>query len=441
MKLYSTRNRDHVVSFAEAVDTAMAPDGGLYMPCELPPLPPEFLEEWAKGSFQEIALNMARHLLNDEIPDDALEQIVREALNFPVPVQELDIDLSVLELFHGPTLAFKDFGARFMARVLAWLHRDDSREVTVLVATSGDTGGAVASGFAGVKGVRVVLLYPGGRVSPLQELQLTTPGENITTLKVDGTFDDCQRLVKQAFADRELAEKRTLTSANSINIARLLPQMFYYAAAWARVNVEDRAGGEDRPSGRGVVFVVPSGNFGNLTAGLMAAEMGIPVERFVMATNINDVVPDYFRTGTYRPRRAERTLSSAMDVGDPSNLARIRSLFDEDLEAMRRRIHTDSSTDEETREATREAFSQYRYVFDPHGAVGYGAARRFLDMKQTDGRAVVLATAHPAKFPEAMDEEMRSAVRVPEVLREIATRPKKMVPISADYEEFRSHLA
>jgi len=274
-----------------------------------------------------------------------------------------------------------------------------------------------------------VLLYPGGRVSPLQELQLTTAGGNITTLKVDGTFDDCQRLVKRAFADRELSRNRTLTSANSINIARLLPQMFYYTAAWGMVK------------DRGVVFVVPCGNFGNLTAGLMAADMGIPVERFVMATNINDVVPEYFRTGTYLPRRAERTLSSAMDVGDPSNLARIRSLFEDDLEAMRRRIYADSCTDNDTRDATREAFSRHQYVFDPHGAVGYRAARRFLEMKATQAKVVILATAHPAKFPEALDEEIRSQVDVPEVLREIARRPRRMTPVSADYEEFTSHLA
>jgi threonine synthase len=316
-----------------------------------------------------------------------------------------------------------------MARILAWLHRDDAREVTVLVATSGDTGGAVASGFADVQGVRVVLLYPGGRVSPLQELQLTTAGGNITTLKVDGTFDDCQRLVKMAFADGELRETRTLTSANSINVARLLPQMFYYASAWGMVK------------DRGAVFVVPSGNFGNLTAGLMASEMGIPAEHFVMVTNINDVVPEYFRTGIYRPRPAERTLSSAMDVGDPGNLARIRSLFDDDLDSMRRRISAARCTDEETREATREAYERHQYVFDPHGAVGYRAARRFLDTKKTNARTVILATAHPAKFPEALDKEMRSALQVPEILEEITKRPRRMTPLGADYEEFRSHLA
>jgi threonine synthase len=429
MKLYSTQNKDHVVTFAEAVDTAISPDGGLYMPCALPRLSSQFLEECAERPFQEIALGMARPLLADEIPQRSLEQIVYEALNFPLRVRHLDSDLSVLELFHGPTLAFKDFGARFMARVLGWLHREDSREVTVLVATSGDTGGAVASGFAGVEGVRVVLLYPGGRVSPIQELQLTTAGEDVTTLKVDGTFDDCQRLVKMAFADRELAGSRTLTSANSINIARLLPQMFYYAAAWGKVK------------DRGVVFIVPSGNFGNLTAGLMAAEMGIPVEQFVMATNINDVVPEYFRTGTYRPRPAEQTLSSAMDVGDPSNLARIESLFGQDLDSMRRRIHPESCTDQETRDATREAFGRHRYIFDPHGAVGYRAARRFLAKKPNEARAVVLATAHPAKFPEVLDEDMKRSLQVPEALKEIARRPQRMTPVSAEYEELRSHLA
>jgi len=430
MRLYSTQDRNHLATFAEAVDRGMAPDGGLYMPLTLPLLPPAFLEACKDKPFVEISTELARRMLEDDLPAPVLESIVTDAFSFPVPLRVLDENLTVLELFHGPTLAFKDFGARFMARVLSWLHRADSREIIILVATSGDTGSAVAHGFAAVEGVRVVLLYPAGRVSSLQELQLTTAGDNVTTLSVEGTFDDCQRLVKRAFADPEVRRGRTVTSANSINIARLLPQAFYFVSSWARA----------RQSGRDITFVVPSGNLGNLTAGLMASAMGMRAKHFVGATNINDVVTHYLRTGEYRRHRAVRTISNAMDVGDPSNLVRIRSFFQDDRELMNRVLTTRCSTDEETRSAAWEAFERYQYVFDPHGAIGYRAARHYLREQKGDTQCVVLATAHPAKFPEVLTEEMQTAVEVPEAIQKLRSRPRRVSSIGANYGELREVL-
>jgi threonine synthase len=430
MKLASTAERGHHATFAEAVDRGLAPDGGLYLPEEYPRLPERIFELSVSRSFAESSWEIVRRLLGEEIPEDALAEITSDAFNFPLPVRQLDERLSVLELFHGPTLAFKDVGARFMARVMAYFHREDDREIVILVATSGDTGGAVASGFAGVPGVRVVLLYPGDRVSPLQELQLTTGGDNITTLRVEGTFDDCQQLVKQAFRDPELTRGRTLTSANSINIARLLPQSFYFLTTW----------GQLRHGRRRIVFSIPSGNFGNVTAALMAREMGAVVEGIVAATNINDVFAEYLRTGTYRPRVASRTLSNAMDVGNPSNLVRVRSLFNDDLAAMRQVISTSSSTDEETLRVGREAFERYGYVFDPHGAVAYRAARLYLAGRSDETHAVILATAHPAKFPEALDREQREAAGYPAALRDLEDRPRRQVAIGRSYEELHSIL-
>jgi threonine synthase len=430
MMLFSTSDRNHRASFARAVDRGIAPDGGLYLPEHYPWFSPEFFAHTRRRSFAETAFDVARRFLSDEIPERVLGDIAADAFSFPVPLHRLDDRLSVLELFHGPTLAFKDIGARFMARVMRWLHRDDDRDIVVLVATSGDTGGAVASGFAGVAGVRVVLCYPGGRVSPLQELQLTTGGETTTTLRVEGTFDDCQRLVKQAFEDPELSRGRTLTSANSINIARLLPQTFYFVSTWGEVYQERRR----------TVFVIPSGNFGNLTAGLMARAMGVGAAEMVAAMNVNDVFAEYLQRGTYTPRMAIRTLSNAMDVGDPSNLARVRALFADDLTAMRRVISTRSFTDQETRDAVREAFQQYGYVFDPHGAVAYRAARAYLSGRGDDSQAVILATAHPAKFPEALEEDQRVAAGFPEALRDLERRPQRQKPINASYDELREIL-
>lgn len=431
MKFYSTVDRGIRSSFAEAVDRGLAPNGGLYLPEEYPRVAGDSIEQWSQHGFAGLSQELARRLLGDEIPEEPLTAIVSDAFDFPVPLRHLDEHLSVLELFHGPTLAFKDVGARFMARVMAWFHRGDNREIVVLVATSGDTGGAVASGFAGIDGIRVVLLYPGGRVSPLQELQLTTGGENITALRVEGSFDDCQHLVKRAFRDEDLRQGRTITSANSINIGRLLPQSFYFMTAWGLLRTEEPH----------LAFVIPSGNFGNLTAALMAREMGAAASHLVAATNINDVFGEYLRTGSYHPRPAARTLSNAMDVGDPSNLARIRAMFQDDLSALRGVVSSSSTTDQETLDAAREAFERYGYVFDPHGAVAYRSACRYLGERGGKGHAVVLATAHPAKFPEVMDHDQREAVGVPVALRDLERRPRRQMPIGTAYEELRAVLA
>ncbi|HEX9007129.1 MAG TPA: threonine synthase, partial [Bacteroidota bacterium] len=365
MKLYSTSDRGLTATFAEAVELGIAPDGGLFMPALIPPMPPALLDP--RHSFQEIAFEAALLLLGDEIPAAALRTIVETSLTFPVPVRLLADDLAILELFHGPTLAFKDFGARFMARTLSWLRRGSERETTVLVATSGDTGSAVAQGFHGVEGLAVILLYPSGRVSRIQELQLTTAGGTVTALEIDGTFDDCQRLVKQAFADQDLSRRKNLTSANSINIARLLPQAFYYLEAFVRLPHHDGP----------IVFSVPSGNLGNLTAGLIAWKMGLPVKRFIAATNVNDVLPRYLATGRFAPAPAVPTLSNAMDVGNPSNLVRIIDLFGGDLERMRGILSSVPHTDAETRAAITDLFQSHGYALDPHGAVGYLALRDY----------------------------------------------------------------
>jgi threonine synthase len=428
MTFYSTNDRNHVVGFAEAVDRGIAPDGGLYMPVEIPRFPPGMLDSPDLSGFEAAAFETARLLLRDTIPATALSGIIRDSFTFPVRLLALDERLSVLELFHGPTLAFKDFGARFMARVVAWLHRSDRREITILVATSGDTGGAVASGFSGVDGARVILLYPAGRVSPLQELQLTTGGDNITALRVEGGFDDCQRLVKQAFADSGIVGSAVVTSANSINIARLLPQMFYYVWAW----------GQARSAQKGVRFIVPSGNLGNLTAGLLARAMGLPVAGFVAATNVNSVFGEYLQTGVLRPRPSVHTISNAMDVGDPSNLARIRALFGDDPVSLRTVVDSASVTDDETRAAIRDAFRLHRYLFDPHGAVGYRVAGK--SGTAADGRRIVLATAHPAKFREALPPELRDAVAMPPQLRALEDRPRRSIQISVRYDDLRDVL-
>jgi threonine synthase len=430
MRLCSTLDRDHEASFLEAAARGIPPDGGLYMPPNLPLLPDRIRRGNDPLSFQEVAFDIAQVLIGGEIPDDTLRRIIGETMNFPVPVRRLDESLAVLELFHGPTLAFKDFGARFLARILAYHHHGSDRATTVLVATSGDTGSAVARGCAGIEGLRVVLLFPAGKVSRIQELQLTSGAPNLTALRVDGTFDDCQTMVKQAFADRDLTTRISLTSANSINIARLIPQIFYFVAAWREVRQHEP----------GVIFAVPSGNLGNLTAGVMAWKMGVPVKHFVAATNINAVLPEYLRTGTFRPRPAQPTLSNAMDVGNPNNISRLRMLFGEDLLAMRSIVASDSCTDDETRAAIAEAYHRYRYLFDPHGAVAYRVAQRFLSEHATRAVTMILATAHPAKFPEAYNDELLRSISVPEQLRNLTARPKRFTTLRARYDELKSIL-
>jgi threonine synthase len=436
MKYRSTSRQCPEVTFREAVLRGLAEDGGLYVPAEIPRLERNFFERLPQLSFPELCVEVARPYLDGEIGDDALRELVAEAMNFPVPLVSLSPPLAgasklhVLEMFHGPTLAFKDFGARFMARVMGHFVRGSGRELTVLVATSGDTGSAVAQGFFGVPGIRVVVLYPSGRVSEAQERQFTTLGGNITALEVAGAFDDCQRLVKQALADVELNEKLFLTSANSINIARLIPQTFYYFAAFAQL------GQAEVP----VVVSVPSGNFGNLTAGLYAKRTGLAASQFIAATNINDVVPEFLRSGTFRPRPSQQTLSSAMDVGNPSNFARLADLYENDIGAMRRDLWGCGFTDEETLRAMKSVQERFGYLADPHTAVGILGFETFLKQHSGPCQGIALATAHPAKFAEAVARATGVKPKLPERLAECLARPKKSQPLANSFEELKSFL-
>ena len=430
MKLRSISGLGKVVSFAEAVERGIAEDGGLYMPVRIPRFGGDFFASIVSLSFPEIAFRVAQLLLEREIPDADLRTIVENAMTFPAPLHDLDEQTALLELFHGPTLAFKDFGARYMARTMEYLHRNDSHEVTVLVATSGDTGSAVAHGFSNVQRIRVCLLYPSRRVSKIQEQQLTTLGGNTTALEVAGSFDDCQRLVKQAFADKDLAGRLNLTSANSINIARLVPQTFYYFNAYAR----------RREKSLPVVFSVPSGNLGNLTAGIMAWKMGLPAERFVAATNANDVFTRFLGTGEFRPSQSVATLSNAMDVGNPSNFVRIRHLFDGDVDAMRKILFSASFTDRQTRGCISHAYARSGYILDPHGAVGVLALNSFRRQEKRAVQGIVLETAHPAKFLDIYDEAIRQVISVPDRLRESLEKKKECVPISSKYEDLKEYL-
>lgn len=430
MRLISTTGKGPVVSFKQAVTTGIAPDGGLYLPVTIPTLPRETIDNFRRETFHGIAYTIARVLLDGEIPDAELRGIVERALPFTAPLRQLDDRTGILELFHGPTLAFKDFGARFMAQTLAYFRRDEIADRTILVATSGDTGSAVAQGFFNAEGIRIVLLYPGGRVSPTQELQLTTMGGNVTALEIEGTFDDCQRLAKAAFADKALSDRCNLTSANSINIARLLPQSFYYFEAYARV----------RGPGLPLVFSVPSGNLGNLTGGVLAWKMGLPVHRFIAATNANRVFTDYVGTGQFSPRKAVATLSNAMDVGNPSNLARLIVLFAGSVEALRAILDSYSVSDAETKETVERAHNTHGYILDPHGAVAYEALERWRRKHGNNVFGVVLETAHPAKFLETYDEKFKSMISVPERLATVLRRTKRSVKMRANFDELKSFL-
>lgn len=432
MRLYSTNSPDRLVDFGEAVLRSLPADNGLYMPEHIPAMEESFWHSWQEMDFQDMAYQVISTMLQGAIPEDELRHIVSEAFNFPAPVVALDEHRHVLELFHGPTLAFKDFGARFMARGMAWLTRDDEKTLTVLVATSGDTGGAVASAFHHVEGTRVIILYPSGKVSGLQEKQLTALGGNITALEVDGSFDDCQRMVKAAFLDPEISRVCNLTSANSINISRLIPQMLYYFEAARQLAIKGKAD---------PVFVIPSGNFGNLTALLLAMRMGLRVGHVVAATNMNDVVPEYLRTSQYNPRPSLATLSNAMDVGAPSNFVRMLELFGSDWKEMSTDISGYAYDDDLTRKAIREVHEKFGYVIDPHGAVGYLASEAWLDEHPND-TVVILETAHPAKFPETISEELGSEVlEIPQRLACLADEPKVSIPMAASPEALIAWLA
>ena len=429
MLYHSTHNPSFRVDLKEAILRSLPPDNGLYMPDSLPVLGEDFWQIWRHLSFSETGIAVADAFFGEDVPPQALVDIVEGTLTFDAPLVTLGPGDHVLELFHGPTLAFKDFGARFMARLMAWLTRGEDRLLTVLVATSGDTGGAVASAFHNVPGTRVVILYPKGKVSGLQEKQLTALGGNITALEIDGSFDECQTLVKSAFLDRDLSERLNLTSANSINLARLVPQSFYYIHAARQL-----------PEGVKPVFVVPSGNFGNLTAGLLATHLGLPVEHFVAATNRNDVVPEFLRSGAYSPRPSVATISNAMDVGAPSNFVRMQALFGGSWEAMKSMISGMSFTDDQTRAAIREVKSLYDYAIDPHGAVGWLAARNWRSTHPCSA-TVTLETAHPAKFPDVMEAELgQGVVEIPERLAVLAGREKVATPLPADQAVFREWL-
>ena len=424
MKLVSTSGQTSPVSFGEALFQGLAPDGGLFMPETLPLFSSQEIEALKGADAVRCGLAVARHLLGEELEDEVLQSAVRDALSFPLPLVPLGPRIHVLELFHGPTLAFKDVGARFMGSLMSRLRRSGP-PLTVMVATSGDTGGAVAHAFLGLPRTRVVVLFPEGQVSERQQRQFTTLGDQVLAVAVAGAFDDCQRLVKAMFRDSAARKALALTSANSINIGRLLPQIFYYFHAWAQLNARDP-----------LIFSVPSGNFGNLAAGLMARELGLPAAGFVVATNANDVVPEYLSTGRYRPRASVRTLSSAMDVGEPSNLARILALYDGDLGRLRGRLTPSSWSDGETREAMKRVFDRHGYILDPHTAVGWLALERALN-GNSEAHGVVLATAHPAKFGDIVEDAIGCHVLVPEPLAAGDERPSRFTRIAPDLAELR----
>ncbi|RSK23816.1 threonine synthase [Hymenobacter metallilatus] len=428
MHYYSLNRQSEPVDFRTAAVAGQAPDGGLYFPETIPRFPAGFLEQLPRLSSAEIALTVLRPYVGTSIPEPELARICAETVNFPLPVVPITERISALELFHGPTLAFKDVGARFMSRCLGHFSRHETRPVTVLVATSGDTGGAVASGFLGVPGVEVVILYPSGRVSPVQEQQLTALGQNVRALEVRGNFDDCQRLVKQAFRDAALRQRRQLTSANSINVARWLPQQLYYVTALGQW-----------PHAAPPVVAVPSGNFGNLCAGLLAYASGLPVVHFVAACNQNDAVPQYLTSGRYAAQPAVPTLSNAMDVGDPSNFGRILELFGHQHPVLRQLLSGYAVSDADTSATIARVFRATGYVLDPHGAVAYYALADYL-RQHPEQRGIFLETAHPVKFPEAVEAATGQAVPIPDELRELMQQPKQSTLLEPEYEALRAYL-
>ncbi|WP_340115078.1 threonine synthase [Maribellus mangrovi] len=432
MKYYSTNKNTPEVTLQEAVVKGLAADNGLFMPERIEKFDPEFFEKIDQLSFQEIAYEVALRFFGEDVDHEHLKEIVYDTLQFDCPVVKVTDSIYSLELFHGPTLAFKDVGARFMARLLNYFLEEKDQQVNVLVATSGDTGSAVANGFLGVEGIHVHVLYPKGKVSKIQEVQFTTLGQNITALEIEGTFDDCQHLVKMAFLDKELNEKVILTSANSINVARFLPQAFYYFNAYARLKEAGVINGKE------LVVSVPSGNFGNLTAGLIAAEMGLPIKQFIAANNANDVVFEYLQTGKYNPRPSVETIANAMDVGAPSNFARILDLYDHSHQLISEKIKGFRYFDEEIRKVIYEVYQQTNYLCDPHGACGFQSLTEFLK----DGQiGVFLETAHPAKFTETVEDVIgKGRVRLPKKLAAFMTGEKQSIEMDSAYESFRKYL-
>ncbi len=428
MNYYSTEDRQLRRTLKEAVLEGLAPDGGLFMPESIPSLPKAQIQSFKSKTFLEIAREIALSLFHEDLPESEIMNITDSAINFDTPLVKVEEGIYTLELFHGPTLAFKDVGARFMARMMGHFTRGLAQEVNVLVATSGDTGSAVASGFWNVEGIQVFILYPSGGVSQLQEKQLTTLRGNITALEVSGTFDDCQRMVKSAFLDQDLTEKLILTSANSINLARLLPQSFYYFNAWARL-----------PENHEFYVSVPSGNFGNLTAGLIAGKMGLPVKHYIVATNVNDVVPEYLETGKFRPRPSIPTIANAMDVGNPSNFARILDLYGHSHDAITAAMSAYSYNDDELRSTIGEVYLRTGYLLDPHGAAGYRALMAHTP-REKGIPGVFLETAHPGKFSLTVEEVIQSTVEIPEQLQEASLKKKSSIALAADFPDFKEYL-
>ena len=428
MKYYSLNKKAKATTFKNAVLKGLAPDRGLYFPETISPLPRSFFDNIDSKSHTEIAFEAIKQFITPEIPEEVLKRIVSETLSFDFPVVQLSETISTLELFHGPTMAFKDVGARFMARCLGYFNQNNHEEVTVLVATSGDTGGAVAHGFLGVEGVKVVILYPSGKVSAIQEKQLTTLGKNIKALEVDGVFDDCQDMVKKAFLDDELTSKMQLTSANSINVARWLPQLFYFIFAYKQLHKKQN----------NIVFSIPSGNFGNICAGMVAQQLGLPVTHFIASNNANNVVTRYLETQAYQPKSSVATISNAMDVGNPSNFIRIQEIYRNNFETLKQNMSSFSYSDADTTAALLEIYNNYGYVADPHGAVGYLGCKTYLK-NNPNAHCVFLETAHPTKFLDVVEKVIKHKVELPSQIKSVMDKKKVATQIS-NYDELKTML-
>lgn len=425
MRYYSLNNSSPLTSFKKAVQNGIAPDRGLYFPEKITPISKDFIKNISDYSNEEIAYEVIKQFIGDEIPVTNLKEIIKKTISFDFPVVNLDENIGSLELFHGPTMAFKDVGARFMSQCLEYFNQNKTEDITVLVATSGDTGGAVASGFLNAKGVQVVILYPKGKVSEIQEKQLTTLGNNITALEVDGVFDDCQEMVKSAFLDKNIS--RNLTSANSINVARWLPQMFYFFFAYKQVSKKYKD----------IIFSVPSGNFGNICAGLLAQKLGLPIKHFIASTNINDTVPKYLINGVYDPKPSKATISNAMDVGNPSNFIRIQELFNKNLSSLKKSFSSYSFSDDETKIIMKSIHDKFNYISEPHGAIGYLGLKKY--GLKTNEFGVFLETAHPVKFLEVVEETLKVDVEIPSQIKEVMSREKVATSI-ANYQELKLFL-
>ena len=425
MKYYSLNNSSPKVSFKNAVQNGIAPDRGLYFPESITPISQDFINNISNYSNEEIAFEVIKQFVGDEIPTNILKEIIKKTIPFDFPVVNLDENIGSLELFHGPTMAFKDVGAKFMSQCLEYFNLNTNEETTVLVATSGDTGGAVANGFLNAKGVQVVILYPKGKVSEIQEKQLTTLGNNITALEVDGVFDDCQEMVKSAFLDKNIS--RNLTSANSINVARWLPQMFYFFFAYKQVSKHYKD----------IVFSVPSGNFGNICAGLLAQKLGLPIKHFVASTNINDTVPQYLLNGNYNPKPSKATISNAMDVGNPSNFIRIQELFDKNLTKLKKSFSSYSFSDDDTKIIMKSIYNKFNYVSEPHGAIGYLGLKEY-GLKSNEF-GIFLETAHPVKFLDVVEDTLSVDVEIPPQIKAVMSKSKVALNIS-NYQELKMFL-